>query len=117
MDGSLSLQSQLMALLYFQSQSSELHPHCAKSTLNALLPETKTHSRILNGFILLLFLTGNVQSNLNWECAIKPMKNITTIKNIVDPGFVYANVRRTLHKMDLIKIWAAPINMDIMVLL
>lgn len=45
------------------------------------------------------------------------MKNITTIKNIVDPGFVYANVRRTLHKMDLIKIWAAPINMDIMVLL
>lgn len=111
LDGSLSLQSQLMALLYFQSQSSELHPHCAKSTLNALLPETKTHSRILNGFILLLFLTGNVQSNLG------PMKNITTIKNIVDPGFVYANVRRTLHKMDLIKIWAAPINMDIMVLL
>lgn len=45
------------------------------------------------------------------------MKNITTIKNIVDPGFVYANVRRTLHKMDLIKISAAPINMDIMVLL
>lgn len=110
----LSLQSQLMALLYLQSQSFELHPHCAKSTLSALLPETKTHSRILNGFILLLFLTGNVQSNLG------PMKNITTpanVKNIVDPGFVYVNVRRTLHKMDLIKIWAAPINMDIMVLL
>lgn len=48
-----------------------------------------------------------------------PMKNITTpadVKNTVDLGFVYVNVRRILHKMDSIKIWAAPINMDIMVL-